>query len=316
MAMAANNNDKVSIVGAGNVGAMLAQRLLEHDLSDVVLVDIDEGLSRGKACDLQDASPIIGCEKEVIGTSDYSIIEGSDIVVITAGLPRKPGMTREDLIQKNAAIIRDVASQVRKFAPQSIVIVVTNPLDIMAFLAYKLLGFEANKVLGMAGVLDSARCSNIAAEELGIARTEIDSVVIGSHDTNMVPLLRFSQAQGTALDSILDNEKKASLTEKVKRRGAEIVSLLKSGSAFFAPSAACFSMIKSILKNEHLTQCASVLLNGEYGLRDIFIGVPVVLGRTGIEKIIELELTRKEREKLKNAADAIKKSVISLNIQP
>jgi malate dehydrogenase len=314
MAKATKNTKKVGIIGAGSVGAMLAQRILEHDSADIVLVDIDEGLAKGKACDLQDAAPIIGYEKDIIGTGDYGMIKNSDVVVITAGFPRKPGMTREDLIKKNGSVIKEVTSKIKEFAGQSVVIVVTNPLDVMAYLAYKSLGFGRTRVIGMAGLLDSSRCSNLAAQELGIMRTEVDSVVMGSHDTNMVPMLRFSKAQGRAIDTVLEEKRQADLTERVKKRGAEIVSLLRSGSAFFAPSAACFSMVKSIIKNEHITLPASVFLDGEYGFNDIFMGVPVVLGEAGVEKIVELELTAGERARLEDAAASIKRSISSLSI--
>lgn len=306
--------EKVSIIGAGGVGAALAQRILENDIADVVLVDIDEGISKGKAFDLQDASPIMGYEKDVEGTSDYSMIMYSSIVVITAGFPRKPGMSRDDLIQKNGYIVKDTALKIKEFAPNSIIIVVTNPLDIMGYLAYKISGFDRRRVMGMAGVLDSARLSNLTAEELNIMRTEVDSIVVGSHDDNMVPLLTYSKAQGRSLDIIFDETKRASIVERTKKRGSEIVSLLKSGSAFFAPSAACFCMVKSILRNERLMLCASVYLNGEYGLRDLFIGVPVVLGRNGIEKIVELKLTNDELEKLKKAAELLKDSILKIGL--
>ena len=308
------SSNRISIIGAGNVGAMLAQRILEHDLSNIVLVDIDEGAAKGKASDLQDAAPIIGYEKEIIGTSDYSLIKNSDIVVITAGFPRKPGMTREDLIKINGSIIKDVTLQIKEHAPESIIIVVTNPLDIMGYIAYKVSGFDSNKVIGMAGVLDSARCSNLAAQELGVRITEIDSIVIGTHDTNMLPLLRFSKAQGRIIYSILEEERRKKLIENVRGRGAKIVSLLKTGSAFFAPSAACFSMVKSILKNENITQCASVLHKGTYGINGIFIGAPVVLDRTGIKEIIQLDLSPDESEELKMSAEQLKKTIDSLNI--
>lgn len=305
-------DEKVSIIGAGDVGATLAQRILENDLADVILVDIDEGISKGKAYDLQDASLIMGYEKDIEGTSDYSRIKDSRVVVITAGFPRKPGISRDDLIQKNGSIVKDVALKIKEFAPSSIIIVVTNPLDIMSYLACKVSGFDRRKILGMAGILDAARCSNLAAEELDIMRTEVDSVVVGSHDNNMVPLLEHSKAQGRPLKTVFDEARQNYIVEETKKRGALIVSLLKSGSAFFAPSAACFSMIKSILNNEHLTLCASVYLDGEYGLRDLFIGVPVVLGKEGIEKIVELELNSDESEKLKKAAEWVKSSIAKL----
>lgn len=307
-------SEKVSIIGAGNVGAALAQRILENDLADVVLLDIDEGISKAKAYDLQDAAPIMGYEKEVEGTSDYSKIKNSTIVIITAGFPRKPGMSRDGLIQKNGAVVKEVSLKIKEFAPDSVIIVVTNPLDIMSYLTYKVSGFDRKKIIGMAGTLDSARCSNLVAEELNVMRTEVDSIVVGSHDDNMVPLFAHSKAQGKPLNIVFDEAKQRNIIERTKRRGTEIVSLLKSGSAFFAPSAACFSMIKSILHNEQAMLCASVYLNGEYGLQDLFIGVPVILGINGIEEIVELELASDEREKLKKAAELLKDSISKLEI--
>ncbi len=301
--------DKVSIIGAGNVGALMAQRILEHGLANVILVDIDEGISKGKTYDLQDASPIIGYEKEILGTADYSEIKNSKIVVISAGFPRKPGSSREDLILKNSSVVKEVALKIKEFAPTSIIIVVTNPLDIMSYIAYKTSGFDRNRVIGMAGVLDSARCSNLAAEKINIKRTEVDSIIIGSHDKNMIPLFNYSKVEGRPLINVFDKQKQRDLAEQTRKRGAEIVSLLKTGSAFFAPSAACFSMIKSILHNELLTVCASVYLDGEYGLKDIFIGVPVMLGKNGIEKIVKLELSDDEMENLKKAASALSASI-------
>ncbi len=303
---------KISVIGAGNVGAMLVLRVVEHDLADVVLVDIDEGAAKGKAFDLADASAIMGYEKKVEGTSDYSKIKDSAIVVITAGFARKPGMTRDDLIQKNGAVIREVTRHIKEFSPESIVIVVTNPLDVMAYLAYKLSGFDRHRVIGMAGVLDSARQSNLIAEDLGIIKTEVDSVIVGSHDDNMVPLIGYSKVQGQPLGKMVSEEKLAEIIERTKTRGAEIVSLLKAGSAFFAPSAACFSMIKCILNNERLMMCASAYLEGEYGVNDLFIGVPVIIGKNGIEKIVEMDLDAAERKKFEISVQSARDSVAKL----
>jgi len=308
------NDNKVSIVGAGSVGSTLAQLILEHNLAHVLLLDINEGLAKGKACDLQDASSILGYEKLVEGTSDYSEIRDSDIIVITAGFPRKPGMSRDDLLKKNGEVIKDVSLKIKEFAPGSVVIVVTNPLDAMSYLAYKVTGFDRVKIIGMAGMLDSARCSNQAADELHIPKAEVDTVVIGTHDTNMVPLFAHSKAQGKPLKTVFDPERQSLIEQRTKNRGAEIVSLLKTGSAFFAPAAACFSMVKSILNNEHLTLCASVYVDGEYGYKDIFIGVPVTLGRGGMEKIVELELTGEERGKLGIAAEHARNTISKLGI--
>ncbi|MBL7071293.1 MAG: malate dehydrogenase [Candidatus Omnitrophica bacterium] len=307
-------NGKISVIGAGNVGAMLTQLILERNLANVTLLDIDEGMAKGKACDIQDAASILGYDKVVKGTSDYSEIADSDVIVITAGFPRKPGMSREDLLNKNRVVVREISLKIKEFSPDSIVIVVTNPLDLMSYLAYKTTGFDKRKVIGMAGVLDSARCSNQASEELGITQTEVDSLVIGTHDTNMIPLFAHSKAQGKSFKAVFDQSRQSKIAERTRNRGAEIVSYLKSGSAFFAPSAACFSMVKSILNNENLTLCASAYLEGEYGLNDMFIGVPIVLGQDGIEKIMELELSDDEVNKLKNAAEQMQNAISRLGI--
>ena len=309
-----DKGNKISIIGAGNVGSLLALRILEHDMADIILLDIDEDISKAKAYDLQDASPTMGYEKNVEATSDYSKIRDSNIVVITAGFPRKGGMTREELIQKNGSIVKQVAVKIKEFAPQSIIIVVTNPLDVMSYLAYKISGFDRCRVLGMAGVLDSSRCSNLVAEELGVMKSEVDCIVVGSHDKNMLPLLNYSKAQGQPLKKVLNETQQDKIIEKTKKRGTEIVSLLKSGSAFFAPSAACFSMIKAILNNEHITMCVSVYLDGEYGLKNIFIGMPVILGKDGIEKIVEPELSEDETVKLQKSAEIVKDSIHKLKI--
>jgi len=306
--------DKISIIGAGNVGAMVAQRILEHDLADVVLLDIERGRCQGKVGDLCDAAPIMGYEKEVIGTSDYSMIRGSNIVVVTAGYPRTPGMSREDLLRKNASIIRDVSLKIKEYEPGAIVIIITNPLDLMTYLTYKTTGFQRTKVLGMAGTLDSARFSNLAARELNITSTEIESIVIGSHDTRMVPLLGHSKAQGKPLQEIFSPEKQRSLVEDTRNRGAYIVQLLKSGSAFFAPSAACFTMIKAILHNEHAILPVSVYLEGEYGFNDVCIGIPISLGKSGMEQIVELQLTDEETGQLNEAVEQLKKNIPSLTL--
>lgn len=305
---------KVSIIGAGNVGGLLALRIVEHDLADVVLVDIDEGIAKGKAYDLADASAIMGYEKKVEGTADCSKIRDSAIVVITAGFPRKAGMSREDLIQKNGAVVREAALKIKEFAPDAVIIVVTNPLDIMAYLTYKVSGFEHKKVIGMAGVLDSARQSNLISEELNIMKSDVDSVIIGSHDDNMVPLLNYSKAQGMPLKKAAGEKKIDEITERAKKRGAEIVSLLKSGSAFFAPSAGCFSMVKCVLNNERLTMCASAYLDGEYGLRGVYIGVPLVLGKNGVEKILQFNLDNYELEKFQKGARLIRSAIEKLNV--
>lgn len=297
---------KISIIGAGAVGATLAQRVLESGLADVVLLDIYGNLAKGKALDLLDASPILGHEKNITGTDNYEDIRDSDIVVITAGLARKPGMTRDDLIAKNAAIIRGVAGKVKDYAPSSIVIVVTNPLDTMTYLTHKVIGFPKNKVMGMAGVLDGSRFIYMIADELKVPRAEVETFVLGSHGDTMVPVISKTRVRGKPLTSLIDNNKLNAIIKRTCDRGAEIVSLLGSGSAYYSPSAAVFKMINTILKDTGETLTVSAYLEGEYGINDACIGVPCKLGSSGIKKIIELELSSEEKAAFQKSAQAIK----------
>ncbi len=297
----------VSIIGAGNVGATLAQRLLEHDLATVVLLDIREGLAQAKACDLSDAAAIMGYETTITGTADYSHIQNSSIVVITAGIPRSPGMTREELLKKNGDIVRGVCEKIAHHAPESIVIVVTNPLDIMVYLARAVTGFPRERVIGMAGVLDSSRLAHHIAVKKDIAPTETDCIVIGSHDTHMIPLFGYSTAQGHTLDSLFSPQQLDEIRDATRTRGAQIVGLMQSGSAFYAPSAACYLMIKSILENQHITVSASVCLEGEYGLSGIALGVPVTLGKDGAHVIDTYDLSDEPKRQLKESAVRIQK---------
>lgn len=297
---------KVSIIGAGAVGATLAHRVLESGLADVVLLDIYKNIACGKALDLLDAAPIIGHENQIIGTDNYSDLRDSQIVVITAGLPRKPGMSRDELVSKNAAIVKDVAENVKKNAPSSIVIVVTNPLDSMTYLAYKLLNVAKGKVMGMAGILDGSRFVHLISQELKIPRSSIETYMLGSHGDTMVPLVSKTRVSGKPITEVIS---KARLEEIIKRtcdRGAEIVGLLGSGSAFYSPSAAVFKMINAILRDTKETLVASAYLEGEYGFNDICIGVPCKIGKSGIEKVITLELSADEKTAFAKSAEAIK----------
>lgn len=290
---------KVAIIGAGNVGAMAASRIIDANLADVVLVDILPGLAKGKALDISDARPLFGSCVRIQGTEDYKDIEGSNIVVITAGLARKPGMSRDDLLKKNTEIIKEVALQVKKYCPYSIVIVVTNPLDVMSYLAMKKTGFDPEKVMGMAGVLDTARFVNIIRERNKNINPD-DVLMMGSHGDTMVGVNRSkSISQETFLEA----------SELARTRGAEIVKYLGTGSAYFAPSASVFFMLKAIVKNENKTLCASAYLNGQYNEKDIYIGVPVVLGAKGIDKIVEIELTEQEKRSFKESALQIRESI-------
>ena len=290
---------KVAIIGAGNVGAMTASRIIDADLGDVVLVDIVPGLAKGKALDISDARPITGSKSNIIGSEDFKDMEGSGIVVMTAGLARKPGMSRDDLLQKNAKIIKDVAGHIKKFCKSAIVIVVTNPLDAMSYIMMKETGFDPRKVIGMAGVLDSARFANVAPEKI-----EKDKVfMMGSHGDTMVAINRSDKLKDDAFKQAAD---------RARQRGAEIVAHLKTGSAYFSPSAAVFSMAKVIIKDEQKTLCASAYLDGEYGEKDLYIGVPIILSTSGVKKVIEIKLTDPEKTALETSAQSIRESMKNL----
>ena len=300
---------KVSVIGSGAVGATLAQRIFESGLADVVLVDILKNVACGKAIDLLDASPITGTEQSIVGTDDYNEITGSEIVVITAGLPRKPGMTREDLIAKNSAIIKDVSSNIKNHAPSAIVIVVTNPLDSMTYLAWKLTGFKRERVFGMAGVLDGSRFVALIADELKVPRSSVQTCVMGSHGDTMVPIISKTSVAGKPVTGLIKKEMLDKIIKRTCDRGAEIVSLLGTGSAYYSPSAGVFRMINAILNDTGEILVASAYLAGEYGLKDIFIGIPCKIGKNGIEKIIEIDLSEEEASALHKSAQAIKSSI-------
>lgn len=300
---------KVSIIGAGAVGATLAQRVLESGMADVVLIDIAKNLAIGKAYDLLDASPIIAHERMIVGTDDYSQASASDIVVITAGFPRRPGMTREDLIAKNAGIVKDVSDNIKKHAPDSIVIVVTNPLDIMTYLAFKRTGFRREKVFGMAGVLDSSRFIHLISHELNVPRSSITTFILGSHGDTMVPLLSQTFVSGRPITEVMSRDKLDAIIQRTRDRGAEIVGLFGSGSAYYSPSAAVFKMIDVILKDKKETMVVSAFLEGEFGLNDVAIGVPCKLGRSGIKEIVGLKMSKEEDAAFRESAKAIKSSI-------
>jgi len=303
---------KVSVIGAGNVGGTLAQRIAEADLADVVLLDIAPGIPQGKAFDLADARSIIGYNRRITGTQDYAEIKGSGIVVITAGLARQPGMTREDLLKKNAATIEKVVAGIVENAPDAIILMVTNPLDVLTNIALEKSGFNSKKVIGMGGVLDSSRFANIIAEELNADVRDIDALVIGAHGQNMLPLPRICRIKGRALTELVSPEICAQIVEKTVKRGAQIVGCLGKGSAYYAPSAAAFSMVKMIINDEKRVIPACVKCEGQYGINDVCIGISVRLGESGIEEVIELELTPAEKTQLVEAAESVKNTVASL----
>ncbi len=286
--------NKVSIIGAGMTGSTTAHWLAERELADLVLVDVVEGMPQGKALDLQQALPVIGKDVRVIGSNDYADTAGSDIVVITAGLPRKPGMSRDDLLFANAEIVRKAAEETIKHSPDAIFLILTNPLDAMAYLAMKTTGVAAHRVVGQAGILDSARMRAFVAMELGVSVENIHCYVLGGHGDEMVPLTRASNVAGVPLEDILPADRLAAIVDRTRKGGGEIVNLLKTGSAYYAPAVAIAQMVEAILKDKHLIVPASAYLQGEYGLKDIFFGVPVQLGRKGVEKVIEYKLSEAE----------------------
>lgn len=300
---------KVSIIGAGAVGATLAHRVLEAGLADVVLLDIAKNMAIGKAFDLLDASSLVGHERAILGTDDYKNITFSSIVVITAGLARKPGMTREDLIARNAQIVKGVCENVKRYAPDSIVIVVTNPLDSMTYLAHKTTGFKRGRVFGMAGELDSSRFIYLIASELKVPRSSVRTYMLGSHGDTMVPILSKTTVSGKPITEIMSKERLSAIIKRTCDRGAEIVSLLGTGSAYYSPSAAVFKMIKIVLKDSKETVIASACLDGEYALKDIAIGVPCKIGKDGISEIIELKMSKEEGAAFRNSAKIIKSSI-------
>lgn len=300
---------KVTVVGAGNVGATAAQRLAEKALCDVVLVDIAEGLPQGKALDLAEAAPIEKHDSRLVGTNDYTLTADSDIVIITAGIPRKPGMSRDDLLKTNKGIMKSVVENVAKTSPDAILIIVSNPLDAMCHVAYEVSGFSKNRVIGMAGVLDSARFRCFIAEELDVSVENTHAFVLGGHGDTMVPLPRYSTVAGVPITEMMEKDRIDAIVERTRTGGAEIVSLLKTGSAFYAPASASVEMAESILKDRKKILPCAVYLDGEYGINGLFIGVPVKLGAGGIEKIIEIELTDEESGALMKSADAVRSLV-------
>ncbi len=303
---------KIACVGAGNVGASAAQYCAEMDLGDVVMTDIAEGLPQGKALDLTQAGPIRGYSSHVTGTNDYKDIAGADVCIVTAGLPRKPGMTRLDLLEKNGRIIMAVAENIAKHAPNATVIIVTNPLDVMTYLAFKKLGFPANKVVGMAGVLDSARLRAFVSMELKVSMKNVDTMVLGSHGDDMVPLPEYTTVSGIPITKLMPKERVDALMERTRKGGGEIVALLKTGSAYYAPGASAARMAQSIVRDEKQVLPCAALLTGQYGLNDVYIGVPCVLGKGGVEKIIELELTADQKTALHKSAGEVREGLKGL----
>ncbi len=305
---------KITVVGAGNVGATAAHWLAAKELGDVVLVDIVEGMPQGKALDLAQAGPIEGYDSRMIGTNGYKETANSDIVVITSGLARKPGMSRDDLLKTNAGIVGSVTEEVVKHSPNCIIIVVSNPLDAMTQVAFKKAGFPKNRVLGMAGVLDSARMRTFIAQELNVSVEDVTAFVLGGHGDTMVPLPRYSTVAGIPITELLPKERVDAITARTANGGAEIVGLLKTGSAYYAPSAAAVEMVECIIKDKKRILPCAVLLEGEYGINNLFVGVPCKIGANGVEEIIQINLTTEERAALHKSAGAVQELINLLNL--
>lgn len=297
---------KITVVGAGHVGATTTQRLAEQQLAnEVVMVDIIEGIPQGKALDIYESAPIMGFDTRVIGTNDYADTADSDIVVITAGLARKPGMSRDDLLAKNVEIVKSVSENVKKYSPNSIVIVVSNPLDAMAYVAYKVTGFSHERVVGMAGVLDTARYRSFLAMELNVSVRDIQALVLGGHGDTMVPLPSYTMIGGIPLPELLPADRIEAIVDRTRKGGAEIVGYLKTGSAYYAPSAAAVQMVDSIVHDKKRILPSAAWLTGQYGLKDLHMGVPAKLGCKGVEEVLELKLTDAETEMLKASAESV-----------
>jgi malate dehydrogenase len=307
---------KVTVIGAGNVGATTAQRIAEAGIADVYLIDVVEGLPQGKALDLAEAGPLAHHDQSIVGTNDYADTTESDIVVVTAGLARQPGMSRDDLLLKNAGIVRSVVQQAVHYSPGAILVVVTNPLDAMVHVALEVSGFPRERVIGMAGVLDSSRFRSFIAQDLGVSASDVSAFVLGGHGDTMVPLPRFSTVAGIPLPELMKPERIEELVQRTRTGGAEIVALLKSGSAFYAPASSVLHMVDSILGDRKRVLACAVLLRGEYGIDGLVIGVPTVLGASGVERIIEVALTAEEKAALMASAGSVRGLVETMHNAP
>jgi malate dehydrogenase len=303
---------KISIIGAGMTGATTAHWLAEREIADIVMVDIIEGMPQGKALDLLEAMPVIGKDVSIVGSNDFGATANSDIVVITAGLPRKPGMSRDDLLAANADIVTKATQAVVSGSPNALFVVLSNPLDVMSYLVMKVAGVPAKRVIGQAGILDSARMRSFVGMELGVSVQNIHCYVLGGHGDEMVPLTHYSNVAGIPLDEILPKDRLEAIVKRTRGGGGEIVGLLKTGSAYYAPAIAVTQMVEAILKDKHLIVPASAYLSGEYGLKDIFFGVPVQLGMSGVEKIIEYKLSSQEMEALQKSATGVAENIAKI----
>jgi len=307
---------KISVVGAGNVGASAALYLAEAEMGDVTLIDIVEGVAKGKALDLLEAGPVRGYDSMVEGSGDMKAVAGSELIIVTAGLPRKPGMSRTDLLKANADIVRGIAQAIKTHAPKAFVITVTNPLDVMTYLMYRVTGFPRERVIGMAGVLDSARFRAFLSMEIGVSVEDIQAMVLGGHGDTMVPLLSNATVSGVPVSKFVGKERLAEIVQRTRDGGAEIVKLLQTGSAFYAPASSAVQMAEAILKDKKRLLPVCAHLEGEYGFRDLYLGVPAILGSRGLEKIVELDLTADEKAALAKSADDVKKGIADLELEP
>ena len=300
---------KVTVVGAGNVGATTAQRIFDGGYADVVLVDIVDGLPQGKALDMLESGPILGTDASIIGTNGYEETEGSDVVVVTSGIARKPGMSRDDLLLTNMKIVTSVVGQTAKFSPNSVHLIVTNPLDAMAQQALKVTGFPSNRVVGMAGILDTARYRTFLAEELGVSVNSVSAYVLGGHGDTMVPVVESTNVAGTPVSKLIAPKRLEEIVQRARDGGAEIVNYLKTGSAFYAPSASIVQMVEAIVFDKKEILPCTAYLQGQYGINDLYVGVPVKLGSNGVEEIVELNLTSDELNALRKSAEAVQELV-------
>ncbi len=300
------SRNKISVIGAGNVGASAAFQIAGSELADVVLVDIVEGMPQGKALDLHQMCPVIGSDVEFVGSNDYGATKNSDVIIITSGIPRKPGMSRDDLISTNTKVVKEVTEKVVKNSPDSILILVTNPLDAMVYVAHKVSGFPKQRVMGMAGVLDSARFRTFIAAELGVSVENVQAFVLGGHGDDMVPLARYTTVAGIPITELMDAGTIEAIIERTRKGGAEIVGLLKTGSAFYAPGISAVEMAEAILKDKKKILPCCVLAEGEYDVQNTFVGLPVKLGRSGVEEIVQIDLTEKESEELHVSAGRVR----------
>ena len=305
--------DRITVVGAGNVGATCAQGLARKELArEVVMIDIAEGIPQGKGLDQWESAPIEGFDTRVLGTNDYKDTAGSGIVVVTAGIARKPGMSRDDLLKTNAGIVREVSENIKKHSPDAIVVMISNPLDVMAYVAMQVTGFPRERVIGMAGVLDTARYRSFIAMELNVSVEDIQALVLGGHGDTMVPLASYTTVSGIPLSQLTDQKTIDRLVDRARNGGAEIVAYLKTGSAYYAPAAAAVQMCEAIVRDKKRILPCAAFLNGEYGMKDLFLGVPVKLGRKGMEGIIEVDLTDGERAALEKSAEAVRSTIAAL----